>query len=201
MKRKDQISDTARELFNKYGTAGINTNNIAKECGISPGNLYYYYKNKEEIIRKIFQEISSFMNGEWTGEVKNYVIFFTDMLEKMIHLQDKYLFFFREMFSLFMQDPELKVMYRELMKKRKQEIFLSVRQAMEKGLLKELNDDEINEYIDLTWLNIDFFVLLNELNDEREYKKRVEKLKKNMYNITYIYLTEKGKMLLQELIF
>ncbi|MCF6310208.1 MAG: TetR/AcrR family transcriptional regulator [Sulfurimonas sp.] len=36
----------------------VTTNHIAKAAGISSGNLYCHYKNKEQIIREIYQEIS-----------------------------------------------------------------------------------------------------------------------------------------------
>ena len=44
---KEWILETACRLFNEYGTAAISTKRIAKEMGISPGNLYYHFKNKE----------------------------------------------------------------------------------------------------------------------------------------------------------
>ncbi len=51
---KDRIARTAIGLFNERGTAAVSTNHIAEEMGISPGNLYYHYRNKEEIIRATF---------------------------------------------------------------------------------------------------------------------------------------------------
>ena len=53
-KTKEKILLTAIELFNKYTASAISTNHIAAEMNISPGNLYYYFKNKEEIIKEIF---------------------------------------------------------------------------------------------------------------------------------------------------
>ena len=47
---KEAIVITAIELFNEKGTAAVSTNRIAEAMGISPGNLYYHFRNKEEII-------------------------------------------------------------------------------------------------------------------------------------------------------
>jgi len=57
MKTKEHILSTALQLFNEQGTAGISTNHIAEAAGISPGNLYYHYRNKEAIIRALFEQL------------------------------------------------------------------------------------------------------------------------------------------------
>jgi AcrR family transcriptional regulator len=66
---KTKIKNSAIHLFNSQETLSVTTNHIAKEAGISPGNLYYHYKNKEEIVTdlyldlsKKFEEINSFEN-------------------------------------------------------------------------------------------------------------------------------------------
>lgn len=50
---RDRILDAALALFNEQGVDKTTTNHIAASAGISPGNLYYHYKNKEEIVRAL----------------------------------------------------------------------------------------------------------------------------------------------------
>lgn len=56
MKTDERILAAALRLFNESGTAMVSTNHIADALGISPGNLYYHFRNKEAIIRALFEQ-------------------------------------------------------------------------------------------------------------------------------------------------
>jgi AcrR family transcriptional regulator len=51
------ILETAKTLFNQHGTSKVSTNHIAQEAGISPGNLYYHFKDKNHIIRELYEQM------------------------------------------------------------------------------------------------------------------------------------------------
>ena len=57
MSNRQRIIDAALMLFNDQGTGAVSTNHIADAAGISPGNLYYHFRNKEEIIRVLFERL------------------------------------------------------------------------------------------------------------------------------------------------
>lgn len=52
-KRKDTIEDAARELFIKQGFHATSMRDIAKDAGVSLGNLYNYYETKDAIFESI----------------------------------------------------------------------------------------------------------------------------------------------------
>lgn len=51
--RQQLILDTAQKLFSEKGYAATGLREIAEKAGISIGNIYNYFKNKEELFHRL----------------------------------------------------------------------------------------------------------------------------------------------------
>ncbi len=58
--KRELILDAAIRVFARNGYHGSRISDIAREAGIAYGLVYHYYKNKEEILRSIFEQ-------RWSG--------------------------------------------------------------------------------------------------------------------------------------
>src|SRR3954468_1204232 len=50
----ERILEVALDLFNRLGEPNVSTTLISAELGISPGNLYYHYPAKEQLVTRLF---------------------------------------------------------------------------------------------------------------------------------------------------
>jgi len=111
MKTKERILLGALDLFNVDAASEVTTNDIARALKMSPGNLYFHYKNKEQIIRELFKRLALETIQIWKPQTKlarkHEKIQLVDFIDKNLQLYWKYRFFHRELYTLRKKDPEL----------------------------------------------------------------------------------------------
>lgn len=194
MSTKQYIIEKSVEIFNEKGVENVSTNHIAKECGISPGNLYYHYKNKEEIVRKIYEIIQ--------GELEN--IFFKvenlDVIEKkyklfefVIKLQKKYLFFFQDITMLLKKDQQLKQMHKKASEKKNNELKKIFYQMIEKKYIYPMDVNEIELYIEQVSFVNGYWLTYLALTREIEINKDIYRGFFMTYRLIESKLTNKGQ--------
>lgn len=66
IKTRERILATSLQLFNAQGERQVTTNHLAAAMGMSPGNLYYHFKNKDAIIGELFTHYAERMAATLT---------------------------------------------------------------------------------------------------------------------------------------
>ncbi len=56
--RKEQILDAAMRVFAQKGFTRATNKDIAREAGITPGLIYYYFESKEAVLKAIIEQRS-----------------------------------------------------------------------------------------------------------------------------------------------
>ena len=94
----ERILEVTLELFNRFGEPNVSTTLISAELGISPGNLYYHYPAKDELINSLFDRFEKSLNE------------LLHAADSVRHIEDAWLFF-HMLFELIWQ---YRFLYRDL---------------------------------------------------------------------------------------
>jgi len=157
---RERILDSALTIFNEGGTAAASTNHIAAACGISPGNLYYHFRNKEEIIRALFERM--FARWEQPAAIPDdRPLALTDIrgiTRNAFTVLWDYRFVYRELIALLRRDEYLQRRWVEV----RERGFNGFRELIEHfaaaGVLRYPADpDELIRLTELCWLISEFW--------------------------------------------
>jgi len=178
MKTKEHILSSALQLFNEQGTAGISTNHIAEAAGISPGNLYYHYRNKEAIIRALFEQLFALWDTKLA--LPDDRLPTLDDLQGLVRTNFEimwaYRFVYRELLALLRGDAALHERF-VMIRQRGYEGFREIVSLLaQSGVLNVPTSDEtVNELADLCWLISEFWMPTIEINGEAASAAELER--------------------------
>lgn len=116
MKTRDKIIHAAIELFNEQGEQNVTTNHIAAHLNMSPGNLYYHFRNKEDIIQAIMGLYAQDLHNHFEQEPVAPVTLKLSMgyLDYIIYVMWRYRFLYNNLPDILARDPALRELYRNL---------------------------------------------------------------------------------------
>jgi AcrR family transcriptional regulator len=185
MKTKELIIGQAVKLFNKRGVNAVTTNHIAEEMKISPGNLYYHFRNKQEILLEIYLSMIRFMDFAWiipsSGNTEKHLISY---MKKTMRLQYKYRFFYREIGSLLASDSSLRKLYVENREKRLRQMQDLFRFLEMNGLVKlPVNEEEQILLIEMIWNYSEWWLAFNIYEPSKSLNGLIQK---NMKTILFL---------------
>ena len=114
VKTREKILNTAMQLFNELGERAVTTNHIASHMGISPGNLYYHFRNKDAIILALFEGFQQTLTADIVLPAGKGITLEDKQqyLEALLASMWRYRFIFRGLHGAVARSDELQVMYR-----------------------------------------------------------------------------------------
>ncbi len=179
LKTRDKILVKAIVLFNEKGTAAITTNHIASAMGISPGNLYYHFRNREEIILNIFSimevESREGFRPIAAGAHELGLQAFEETFRFVQQFNQRFIFFKRELPILLMRSPELKVRFNLVHIETLGLIRILIDGAVNGGALRTLNVDERQLLAEMSWMLTLFWPNYLEITGEEKYEEGLER--------------------------
>jgi AcrR family transcriptional regulator len=152
---RDRVVDAAIELFNAQGVGAVTTNHIASHLGMSPGNLYYHYANKEEIIRAAFDRMNAEAEEVWAIDkgAKIDPTALQRMLAGNLSLFARYIFFARELPALLKADPILRERYVGITTRRIDQLEAVMSPLVDAGLLRDIGDrEDLRTLVESAWM-------------------------------------------------
>lgn len=188
---RTEILETSLKLFNEFGSESISTNEIAKKTDISTGTLYYYFKNKEEIIMELFNKMNKGYDEKFNKEIDfvngfnaNIILFDdSDFLEE-------YSFFAKEMNMLIKNDEKFKELNFEISQKREEYLYMIFKLLQnQKIIISNIKEEVIEKIIKIICFNGIYSPLLKSLDSKETKEDRIMKKLLTFYG----FLTEKGK--------
>jgi len=172
---RSAILDMAVKLFNQHGSQSVSTNRIAAEMGISVGNLYYYFNNKEDVIRALYDRMAAEMNDLWLVVAGFNISRLREMFDRLIQQMWEYRFFQREQLTLMKKDPLLLKKNREVRLRTRGEIEGLIRGLAEANILRQPQDDETTPtLVNAVWIVSENWLAFLELEGKSISQKNVQ---------------------------
>jgi AcrR family transcriptional regulator len=113
----ERILEVTLDLFNRFGEPNVSTTLISAELNISPGNLYYHYPAKDELINSLFDRYERALNellqaADNVSNVEDAWLFF-HMLFELIW---QYRFLYRDLNDLLSKNRRLETHFQFVLK-------------------------------------------------------------------------------------
>lgn len=183
------ILDTARQLFNEKGAASVTTNHIAEKCGISPGNLYYHFKNKEHIFLQLLEEMIQSFDEIYLPSADIDSIDAGAVLSKTCTVIYDYCFIYADLSYLITFDDSFRKKYKAIKEKRIKDFRLIISDFSQKGIVKGLlPDEELDIMVTIIWTYIEGIVTSLKTEGKSITLDSIEKSLQNIFILLKPYL-------------
>jgi AcrR family transcriptional regulator len=203
---RERILDLSLRLFNDFGEPNVNTTLISEEMNISPGNLYYHFRNKDDIINCIFQQFEREIDkllaapAERDANVEDAWLF----LHLLFELIWKYRFFYRDLNNLLANNRTLEIKFKQLLGQ-KVKVACDLAEGLKRAGQLEASEREIealatNMVVVATyWLSYSYVLDPRRFNEPNVVGAALQRGCYQVMSLTAPYLTGESRALFEKL--
>jgi AcrR family transcriptional regulator len=163
VKTRDRILVASLGLFNEAGEAHTTTLTIATELEISPGNLYYHFKGKDQIIGELFEQYRLALSETLAapleapldhsrGGIENNWYFLYVVLEEMY----QYRFFYHNLDDLLRRYPAIHRGFQRLLQLKRTALLAICDRLLSRELIAA-HEDQLAGLVDNMTLTLTFW--------------------------------------------
>ncbi|WP_250658201.1 TetR/AcrR family transcriptional regulator [Alkalimarinus coralli] len=199
MKTRERILHTTLELFNECGEPNVTTLQIADEMDISPGNLYYHFKNKTEILSELFnwyeREIAEILDvPESSLSVEDQWLF----LHLIFEVIARYRFLYQDLVNVMSRHEKLAGKFKKIMAKKKNASRQVCQNLAQQGILKA-SEQEIDALCKSIVLTATYWVSFSMVMDGEQSDETLNQGVYQVMTLVLPYLREEERAILREM--
>lgn len=201
MKRREQIVETAKKMFNEHGLSAVSLKGISKEMGIAYGNVTYHFPKKSNLLNQLVEDMNAAhlavsAQFETSGNLLQDIILAP---LQTFDISYEYRFLFIDYIEILRTFPEIGQEQKARNEQRKQ-AFLPMFEALKAQSLfrQDLDQDQVKHLLQLSG-EVRTFFFANQLLEEA---KPIDELKQaylqRVNQLLLPYLTATGVAIYNE---
>lgn len=161
---RELILTTSLDLFNHFGEPNVTTNHIADEADISPGNLYYHFRSKDDIVIELFKRFLARFQPLIAVDPESLLqaedLWF--QLHLSFELKGEFRFLYRNLSDLTGRIPDLDRAMRGLLNRERQSVWNSL-SGLEQAAVLTIDEVQKNLLTDSVLLALTYWIPFSEL--------------------------------------
>lgn len=198
MSTKESILAAALELFNEEGLEPVSIRKIAQKTGISHGNLLYHFKDKEQIVFELHEQIlktaQDLNQKRIQNEIDGPLIAMLESVRTGFEVLYRYKFFMINLNAIMREYKTVRKAFLETEKIRQAMYKDAISRCIEAGLIERpLYKTEMQDLIERIRIFSDFWIASSEIYESGSPKKSIDKNVRLFASLLYRHATEAGR--------